>query len=118
MKKIKKKLILWLKKNIDKIYYTEYTFNKETLIREMFPWITGVWEYEALNVFFRNSSPNQIHEFIKIIWAYYRWEVQRLTLEDNPAEIKRFQWLLDFAQALKDYQDYILIENNKIKDNK
>lgn len=113
MKHLKKLAILWLKKIIDKIYYTEYTFNKETLIREMFPWISNVWWYELLNIFFRNYSPTQVDEFIKIIWAYYRWEVERLTLLWKFSEIERFQWLLDFAQALKDYQDYILRELNK-----
>jgi len=105
-----KTIIRLLKKIIDKQYYKYYTEDKETLIRQMFPWIQQVWEYKKLSLFLQSNGPQQINDIIEIIWAYYRWEVERLNMEWKFSEVERYQWLVDFSQSLRDYQEYVLTE--------
>jgi hypothetical protein len=105
-----KKILGALKKIIDKQYYKYYTLDRETLIRQMFPGIHSIWEYTRIDIFFRNNGPEKVDEIIKLIWTYYRWEVERLNMEWKFSEIERYQWIVDFIQAIKDYQEYILTE--------
>jgi hypothetical protein len=108
------KIIKWLKKVIDKAYYSEYTYNRETLIREMFPWIISIWEYKNLNTFILNNNIENINSIVKIIWDYYWGEVQRYTFEKNFQKIESLQWLLDFSQSIKDYYEYASRLNNNL----
>lgn len=113
MKTIKKKILTYIKKIVDKYYYNEYTYDKDTLIREMFPWIINIWEYKKIDSFLRKNSPSDISDLIEAIWAFYRWEVDRCTKEWKFQEIERYQWLIDFSQSIRDYQEYILLNKNE-----
>ena len=108
MKKYTFILLRILKKIIDKAYYNQYTYNRETLVREMFPWIYNIWELKEIDSFVRNWSVTQTNELVKAIWAFYWGQVSRLTSAWKYAEIEKYQWLLDFCQAIRDYQEYIL----------
>lgn len=101
-------MIKYIKKQIDKIYYSQYNPWRETLIREMFPWIINVWEYKEVEIFFKNMSIQQTSYLIKTIWAFYWGEVNRLTLEGKFDKIERLQGLIDFTVFLKDYEEYAL----------
>lgn len=107
------RIIKFIKKYIDKIYYLHYTRDRETLVREMFPWINYIWEYRFIDLYLKNSTPESLDSIIKVIFTFYRWEVNRLTLEWKFQWIERYQWLLDFCQSLKDYQQYVFEEKTK-----
>jgi hypothetical protein len=113
MKLLPKSLIYKLKKYIDKLYYNKYTHDRETLIREMFPNIENIWEYKHIDFYLRNSTISQTNDLVKAIWAFYWWEVARLTKENKYDEIMKYQWLIDFSQTIKDYHEYVLTENIK-----
>lgn len=102
------KILQFLKKNIDKRYYNYYSMDRETLIREMFPWISKIWEYNELDLFLKNTTVSSTATLMKVIWTFYWWEVNRLTAEWKFSEIEKYQWLLEFVQAVRDYQEYIL----------
>lgn len=112
-----KKIIKWLKVKVDKIYYSVYTTDEWTLIREMFPWINSIWEYKHINTFLRNNRPSDISLLMNVITAYYWWEVKRLTEEGNFQTIERYQWLLDFIQDIRDYQAYLVEQSTAEEDN-
>ena len=67
-------------------------------------------EYKKLDIFLKNNWPQQINDMVEIIWAYYRWEVERLNMEWKFSEVERYQWLVDFSQAIRDYQEYVLTQ--------
>jgi hypothetical protein len=109
-------IIIKLKKIIDKLYYSKYYSSREILIREIFPGTYNVWEYKHLSKYLNSNDANAIDNLIKVIWDYYWWEVSRLGMEGKFTSIERVQWLLDFAQSLKDYKLMLLTEaeDNKI----
>lgn len=113
MKTFRQKILTYIKKFIDKLYYSEYNYNKDTLIREMFPWIVNIWEYKKIDLFLKNNSTSDILDLIEVIWAFYWWEVYRCTKEWKFQEIEKLQWLIDFAQSIKDYQEYIILNKNE-----
>jgi hypothetical protein len=106
-------IIILLKKIIDKIYYNRYYVWREILIRKIFPWIKNVWDYKKLNNFLKETDISSVNRLIEIVWDFYRWEVSRLSLEWKFSTIERYQWLLDFAQALEDYQMLLLKESEE-----
>lgn len=106
-------IITKLKKFIDKIYYNQYYGGREILIREIFPWINNVWEFKELTKFLNSQDSTNITILIKVIWDFYWWEVSRLSLDWKFSEIERNQWLLDFAQSLKDYNFLLMREANE-----
>ena len=110
MNDIKIKIVVWLKKKLDKIYYNQYTLSRETLIREMFPWINRVWEYDHLETFMRNTSVSQLLDLITVIYSYYWGEVNALISVWKIDEINKLKWLLDFANAIRDYKDRVMSE--------
>ena len=107
------KIIIFLKKFIDKLYYIKYNaWNKEILIRQMFPWIEKVWEYSKIEDFLQGRSTSEIDQVVSTIMSYYWWEVARLNSNKNHDEIWSLQWLVDFCQSLKDYLNELYILNN------
>lgn len=104
------KIIVKVKKFIDNIYYKDYYENREILIREIFPWVNHVGEFKYLDLFLKNHNTTDIENLVKVIWDFYWWEVSRLSLEWKFSSIERNQWLLDFAQSLKDYNIMLLRE--------
>lgn len=106
-------MLTFVKKFIDKLYYSKYTRSRETLIREVFPWINYIWDYSTVELFLKSSNPTAVSDLIKVITTFYWWEVNRLTIQNDFQWIVRYQGLLDFCQSLRDYQEYILEENKK-----
>ena len=107
---LKLKLIKWLKKSLDRIYYNSYTLERGPLIREMFPWIYNVWAYAHFETFIRNNDVSQIAIIIEVVTSYYRGEVDSLIAVWKIEEIKNLKWLLDFASYLRDYKDRVMYE--------
>lgn len=112
MNKFLLKVITILKKNLDKLYYSQYTLQRETLIREMFPWIQQIWEYKHIDIYIRNHNITEIDDLIKTIYSFYRWEVNRFILEWKIENINNLQWLLDFIYSIRSFQEEILRQNN------
>ena len=112
MNKILLKVITILKKNLDKIYYSQYTPSRETLIREMFPWIEKIWEYNYIDIYIRNHNITDIEELIKVIYSFYWWEVNKYILLWEIENINKLQWLLDFIYSIKSFQEEVLSKNN------
>lgn len=110
MNDLKFKIISWLKKSIDRVYYNSYNLKRETLVREMFPWINNVWEYKYIETYIRNNNLSNILDLVKVIHSYYRWEVNTLISIWKIDEIKNLKWLLDFSIALRDYKDRVMSE--------
>lgn len=107
-------IIAFLKKTFDKLYYSKYTIQERgALIRTMFPWINKVGEYERLNSFLKDRSQYELDEYIWAIMAYYWWEVETLTMKWEFNKIERYQWLVDFCQAIRDYSNEVYNLNNK-----
>jgi len=97
-------IIIWLKKYVDKLYYSKYTLGERgALIRTMFPWITKVWEYKTLESFLITTSLAEIDQLTWAIMSYYWWEVERLTLKWEFEWIRRYQGLVDFCQSIQDF---------------
>lgn len=114
MNELKKLILVWLKKTIDKMYYVEYSKPKETLIREMFPWIDNVWEYKLLDTYIAShNNMNEIYTLIRVIHSFYRWEVNSLIANWKVDEINNYKWLLIFANSLKDFYDVYLSDQTK-----
>jgi hypothetical protein len=106
-------LLKIVKKIIDKAYYNQYTYNRETLVREMFPWIVSIWEYKEIDSFLRHWNITQTNDIVRAIWAFYWGKVKELTSAWKYVEIEKYQWLLDFCQSIRDYQEYILTIEKK-----
>lgn len=112
IKRILLTIISILKKYIDKLYYNYYTYNRETLIREMFPWITKVWEYEKLNEYIVSHSLQEITMIASMLTSYYWWEANSLILKNREEDIKYLKWILDLALTLERFKEANLTENN------
>lgn len=113
MKKLLLKCLLITKKLIDKLYYSYYTADKEALIREMFPWINYIWDYSHIDLFLKTTSYDSLDSIVKVITTFYWGEVWRLTIENKFQQIERYQGLLEFCVSIRDYQQYLLLEQNK-----
>jgi len=97
-------IIRYLKNFVDKLYYNKYNlWERETLIRQMFPWINKVWEYETLNLFLKDKSLSDLDQLLKTLMSYYWWEVARHAEANNTTAIREMKGLLDFCQSVKDY---------------
>lgn len=110
MKKLYKIILSLLKKSIDKLYYSEYTFRRETLIREMFPWINAIWDYKKINEYIATHSQNEVTHIIEILYSFYWWEVNLLVHQWKEDEVKNLKWILTFALTLERFRDQYLNE--------
>ena len=115
MRKIYMGLLLWLKKKLDRIYYSEYTFSRETLIRKMFPWVIDIWEYKKINEYIASHSFDEITKVIEIMYAFYWGEVNMLVHSWKEDEIKYLKWILDFSLTLQRFKEQYLIEQESSK---
>lgn len=105
-------IIKWLKFKFDKLYYSEYNFNRETLIRKMFPWLNAIWEYKKINEYIASHSYEETNKLIEILYSFYRWEVNMLVNSNKEDDVKYLKWVLDFALALERFREAYLIEKN------
>lgn len=108
-------IIAFLKKRIDRIYYSEYTISRETLIREMFPWLKAIWEYKKVNEYIASHSFEEIEKIIEILYSFYRWEVSIFVHTNKEDDVKYLKWILDFALALERFRDQYLSERESEK---
>lgn len=111
------KIIIYLlkkaKKFIDNLYYNKYHLNnEEPLIRKMFPWISHVGDYNAVNDYLKNQAPSDLEDLKKLILSFYWWEVSNATTSRNFDYVKSLHCLVDFAESLSAYHSEILISNN------
>jgi len=105
-------LVKWLKLKLDKIYYSEYTLSRETLIREMFPWLNAIWEYKKLSEYIASHSHEEISKLIEILYSFYWWEANLLVHSNKEDDVKYLKWILEFALALERFREAYLIEKN------
>ena len=110
MNNLKLKILSWMKKYLDRMYYNLYNLDRGPLVREMFPWIYDIWEYKHIETFVRNNSMQQISDLSQVAYSYYRWEVNTLISIWKIDEIKSLKWLLDFASTLREYKERVMIE--------
>lgn len=107
---MKKLIITWLKKKLDKLYYSEYTLSRETLIREMFPWVNAIWDYKKINEYIASHSLDEVTKVIEILYSFYWWEVHLLVNSWKEDDVKYLKWILSFALMLERFKDQYLIE--------
>lgn len=110
-----KKIITAIKKFVDKIYYNGYYDRREILVREIFPNIKEIGEYKKLSTFLETQDHSSVDRLIEVITDFYWWEVSQLSLDWKFSSIERYQWLLDFAQSLKDYR---MVVQRELEDKK
>ena len=108
------KLIFIIKKKIDKLYYSKYNLSVETLAREMFPWLTAIWEYKKINEYIASHSFEEVQKIIEILYSFYWGEVNLLVHTWKVDDVKNLRWLLDFALALERFRDQYLSEKESI----
>ena len=106
------KIISIIKKWVDKLYYSRYTLKRETLIREMFPWVNTLTldDYSVINNFLVTITPSDLSKLIKVITTFYWLEVNRCVTSGNIQWIIKFQWLIDLCDSLADAQVILLRE--------
>ena len=112
MKNIFIKFIEFLKNKIDKLYYSLYTHNDETLIRKMFPWVNTLTQqdYSTINNFLINISPTMLDDLTKVITTFYWIEVNREILKWNLQWVVKYQWLIELCNSLIDFQRMYLAQ--------
>lgn len=104
-------IILYIKKNLDKIYYSQYTSKWETLIRNMFPWISNINEYKTLQDYIVTHPSEDVSTIIKILYSFYWGEVNLLVHSWREDDVKYLKWILDFAKLLDTYRVEYLNNN-------
>lgn len=112
--KLIKRIIPWIKKYVDKIYYSEYTLSRETLIREMFPWINNIWEYKKINDFLLTHDISELNDIIWIIYSFYWGQVSILVHNNKESEVIHYKWLLELVFNLERFRDVYISENESI----
>ena len=112
MKELLFKVLKIIKKYVDKLYYSQYTWDTETLIRQMFPWVSTLTtqDYSVINNFLLNTTPAELSKLTNVITTFYWLEVNREILKNNLQWIVKYQWLIELSNSLTDFQRIYLAE--------
>lgn len=114
MKNIIFNILTFIKKCVDKAYYSMYTLDTETLIRKMFPWVETITQqdYSVINNFLLTTSPADLQRIVNVITTFYWIEVNREIWKHNIQWITKYEWLIELCNSLTDFQRIYLAEKS------
>ena len=106
------RLIRWMKKKIDKIYYSKYhSGNREALIRETFPGIHEVWEYKQLDSYLVTLGEDSKRQLINALMSFYWGEISILNANKNYQKASEYEWIVTFCSMVQAYVAELSILN-------